>query len=336
MKKQRGFVHILVSIFVVLGIGVLGYLAWQKGLIKNKSEKPAPQPSGKIDTSKKTYNSNFNFSFQYPSSLQISSVGSGPGAEVYEHISFVRDNEKSNVLTITVYDKKGLSEKNWVNKYKGVYLPDNASFETPYVQGNLNLTPCEYPNGTPDNRISKGFIFSNNKYVFHLDLNKDNSEIRDAINLILSTFKFISSSDTLNKINFKVNLPDNWKSETKIIERSETLILTRNESDTDLPQKDMFPTRIYIGSCAVYSSGCSIGANGNGFRSEFDATLLGKTAKAETATRYTDSSKKSFAETQFQLFVYDKFTYPSITGAYYAEKEKSEILQIISTFEFLD
>ena len=48
--KNKGFAHILVLILVILGIGVLGYFSWQKGLIKtvrNDTALPAPTVSTK-------------------------------------------------------------------------------------------------------------------------------------------------------------------------------------------------------------------------------------------------------------------------------------------------
>ncbi|EKE05975.1 MAG: hypothetical protein ACD_19C00137G0003, partial [uncultured bacterium] len=42
---EPGFAHILVLILVILGIGVLGYFSWQKGLIKYKPTDTIPSPS---------------------------------------------------------------------------------------------------------------------------------------------------------------------------------------------------------------------------------------------------------------------------------------------------
>lgn len=57
--KNKGFVHVLVLILVVLGIGVLGYFSWKGEFIKNTSNQsikqiPSDNSSNSIETNNKT------------------------------------------------------------------------------------------------------------------------------------------------------------------------------------------------------------------------------------------------------------------------------------------
>lgn len=78
--KNKGFVHILVLILVVVGIGALGYFSWQKGVVKYKPSDfgVTPSPATSDCTSNVAdwdiYTNNYiGFSVMYPNCWEIHS-----------------------------------------------------------------------------------------------------------------------------------------------------------------------------------------------------------------------------------------------------------------------
>lgn len=135
----------------------------------------------------------------------------------------------------------------------------------------------------------------------------------------------------LNTINFTIELLDNWNQKLIIVDRQETLHVTRNTSDAPAELADWRSTEFYIGSDMVYSTSGTIGANSTGYRSTTPFQILGQTYTAETAIGTNNNQEIS---TSFQVNLDNQ--YPTITGTYYSAQELEEIGQILSTFEFVE
>ena len=352
---KKGFAHIFLLIVIVLaGIAGIGYLAYKNGSVHVTyfpSVSATPTPASSVtDTSdwKYYFNEKLEFEFKYPDNWKFKEINfdGGPGEKSvdYEgvHLNPKNSTRGNTAINVFLVKNKSLRTQEYfnINDYSccgdetlPTLLGDKIISSEKVSVNDLNgWRLMNAPEDIPIEGVSSNWIIlENDQKIYLLSYLKDQDEEIVDIESVFSNLLASFRDRPIKKINFSLYMPNNWTSEIKVYEKQETLHIMRNNSDTNLAIKDYQPTEIYIGSCFVYSTACSIGANSSGYRGEFDVLLFGKYLKAETAVSRISTTRD---ETITQFKVSDNYNYPYVVGRYYSEKERQEILQIISSIQY--
>lgn len=135
-----------------------------------------------------------------------------------------------------------------------------------------------------------------------------------------------------SEIGFSIKLPQSWNiKKTEKVDGIETVWITSNSPyKTSSTVKDL---EIIIGSPFVYSTSGAICANQSCEKeTPFEVKITTKTHSAQVI-KASFGEEKKFERYSFQIE--KEGNLPYITGSYFTEEEKKEIIQILSTFQFL-
>ena len=235
---ERGFAHILVLIIVVIGIGLVGYFSWQKGLIKtvrNDTALPAPTVSTK---DWKVYKEEkfAGFEFSYPDNWFFESdpVTSYSKLSTSPMDKFVYGKLPTGnaVLIIDIgYRNKEITIEDWCHFHPNFKSVKEFSTTYPEING-INALRIKY--AWEDKNIEGEHIClplnninQNSETVIDLDFYYYKNDPRkdyylQTFDQILSTFKFLNENslndrppktnqDGVDLKNISYTLPNEWE-----------------------------------------------------------------------------------------------------------------------------
>ena len=188
--NQKGFAPTLIVLLIAIGIG--GYLLYTnysnnqyKGVAQNTpvtSQTPqVTSSSTPVDETAdwKTYiNKDINYTFQYPSSAEVSITPKRIFMTEYNYIVINNIGSFGTYITILpskVYSVEGYPKTN----------SKNQQIFTTQING-TSVNGNEWVSDKGDSYIE----LKVNEYVFQINISKNSSETRKLVNKILSTFKF--------------------------------------------------------------------------------------------------------------------------------------------------
>jgi len=201
--RQKGFTPIII-LFVVILLGVAGYIGYIKGYFKKIPSEttltPSPVPISTPDTLNwKTYTNNqYGFSFKYPNDWKFEDRTprqiSGE-VNVLAIASNVANSKNGSLFLFNVYkmDKENLEE--WVISHSpsGDGIPYFYLLKDWYKKSITNglesiVTESHYPEGKYAQNIS--VILSKNKIAYTITMVNPFPEEKMIFDQIVSTFKF--------------------------------------------------------------------------------------------------------------------------------------------------
>jgi hypothetical protein len=212
MKQiSRGIAHLfLILLVVIIGIGIIGYFAYKDGHVKPITSQKQPTPSfipiNEAGISNwKTYK-NSNFSFNYPNTWNIPEENQISTSSIVS----ITDAGESNGVTIKFEVTDGLSfdqatQRNltfqeFLEKFKPTCESCDISSE-PYILGKLLGHRYTYHVHGPGYFVTDIFLSDSPESTRIITIsyrhgpNEYESSISQTLSQILSTFKFVETSD---------------------------------------------------------------------------------------------------------------------------------------------